>query len=52
MFLKAIRLKEMCNKAVNTCFFLFDYVPDRCKTQKICDDAIDDCLAALKFVPD
>ena len=32
--------------------FLFDYVTDRCKTQKICDESVDDCLAALKFILD
>ena len=25
----------MYNKAVSTCFFLFDYVPDQCKTKKV-----------------
>ena len=49
LFLNA---QQMCNKAVNTCFFLFHSVPDQYKTQKMCDVAADDCLVALKFIPD
>ena len=54
LFLNAIRLKtqDMCNKAVKTCFFLFDSVPHRYKSQKMCDEAIDDYLTALKFIRD
>ena len=26
----------MCNKAVNTCVFAFDFVPECYKTQEIC----------------
>ena len=54
LFLNAIRLKtqDMCNKAVKTCFFLFDSVPHWYKSQKMCDEAIDDYLTALKFIRD
>ena len=31
--------------------FLFDFVPDRYKSQEMCDKAVDDFLPALKFVP-
>ena len=27
----------MCNKAVDRCFFVFDSIPDQCKTQEMCD---------------
>ena len=37
---------------VNTWSFLFDYVPDECKTHDICDKAFDDYMAALKFLAD
>ena len=33
----------MCDKAVNTCFFVFISVPDWYKTQEICDEAVDHC---------
>ena len=49
---KCYKTQEMCNKAVNTCFFIFDSGPDHYKTQKMCDETIDDCLAGLKFIPD
>ena len=42
----------MCYKAVHTCPFAFDSVPDWYKTQEMCDKVVDDCLLALKFVPD
>ena len=42
----------MCNKVIDTCFLLFDSVPDRYKIPKICEEAVDICLAALKFIPD
>ena len=29
--------KIMCNRAVDTCPFVFDFVPDRCSTQYVCD---------------
>ena len=40
MFLIDIRpeyyaTQEMCDKAINTCFFVFTSVPDQCKTQEI-----------------
>ena len=32
--------QEMCNKAVNRCFFVFDYVTDWYETQEICDRVV------------
>ena len=32
--------QEMCNKAVNGCFFVFDSIPDQYKTQEICDSVV------------
>ena len=29
--------QEMCNKAVNRCFFVFDSIPDQDKIQEVCD---------------
>ena len=31
---KCYKTQEMCDKAVDTCHFLFDFVPDRYKTKK------------------
>ena len=41
----------MCVKAVNTYSFVFDYVPDRYKTQRMCNKVVDDYANALEFVP-
>ena len=30
----------MCDKAVDTCPFVYDYNPDEYKTQKMCDKAL------------
>ena len=43
---------KKCDKAVDTCHFLFDSVPGWCKTQEICDKALDVCLPVLKIVHD
>ena len=31
----------MCIRAVNTCSFVFDSIPDRYKTQEMCIKAVD-----------
>ena len=31
---------EMCDKAVITCFTVFDFVPDICKIQEMCDRVV------------
>ena len=49
---KCFMTQEMCNKAVNRCFFEFDSIPDQYKTQEMCDEAVDDSLAILKFISD
>ena len=35
------KTQKMCNRAVNTCSFVFNSVPDQCKTQEMCDKAVD-----------
>ena len=30
--------QEMCDKAVNKCFFVFDSIPDQYKTQEMCNN--------------
>ena len=32
--------QEICNKAVNRCFFVFDSIPDQYKTQEMCDKVV------------
>ena len=39
-------------RAVNTCSFVFNSVPNRCETQEMCDKAVDDNPNALDLVPD
>ena len=38
-------------EAVDTCFFVFNSVPDKYKTQDMSDTTIDDFLPALKLFP-
>ena len=37
---KCYKTQEMCDKAVDTCHFLFDFVPDRYKTQEMNDKVL------------
>ena len=39
----------MCDKAVDTCPFVFDPVPDRYKTPEMFDKAVGACLPPLIF---
>ena len=32
--------QEMCNKAVNRCFFVFDSIPEKRKSQEICNRVV------------
>ena len=32
--------QEMCDKAVNVCFFVFHSIPDRHETQETCDRVV------------
>ena len=32
--------KEMCHRVVHRCFFVFDSLPDKCKTRDICNLAV------------
>ena len=41
--------QEMCDKAVNRCFFVFVSISE---TPKMCDKAVDDSLVALKLIHD
>ena len=34
------KTQEMCDKAVNRCFFVFIYILDWCKTHEMCDRVI------------
>ena len=42
----------MCIRAVETCSFVFDSVPNWYKTQGKYDEAVDDFLPTINFVPD
>ena len=37
---KCYKTQEMCHKAVNSCFFVSDSIPDQYKLQEICDIAV------------
>ena len=39
----------MCDKAVETCSFVFDSVADRYKTHKMCDKAFSNDPLMLKY---
>ena len=42
----------MCDKAVNTCPFLSDCVPDLCINQEVCDKVVSKDPFILKYCPD
>ena len=42
----------MCDKAVDSCPFVFDSIPDWCTTQKICDKAFSEDSFMLKYCLD
>ena len=44
--------REMCIRAVNTCYFLFHSVSSQYMSQEMCDKAVDDHAHSLEFVPD
>ena len=52
MFLNAIRLKKCVIKQHLISVFVFDCIPDQCKTQEMFDVAVDYSLAVLKLIPD
>ena len=41
----------MCDKAVNTCFYVFTSVPDQYKTQKMCNRVIFEDTFMLIYSP-
>ena len=43
------KAKEMCDKAVETCSFVFDSVPDRYKIHEMCDKAFSNDPLMLKY---
>ena len=53
--------QEMCDKAVNRCFFIFDSIPEKnsrntalinIKPKRMCDKAVHDSLTVLKLILD
>ena len=43
---------RMCDKAVNRCFFVFNSIPNRYKTQEMCDRVVSDDLFLIVYCPD
>ena len=41
----------MCNKAVNSYFFLFDSIPDLYKIHEMCDRAVSDVPFMILYCP-
>ena len=44
-----VRFKWMCNKAVDSCLFLFNCVPDCYKIQEMCEKIVSSELYMLKY---
>ena len=44
-------IQEMCNKAVNSNFFLFDSIPDWRKIPEMCDRAVSDYPFLIVYCP-
>ena len=42
----------MCDKAVNTCFFVFDSIPDQYKTQEMYDTVLSKDSSLIVYCPD
>ena len=51
MFLTAINLKKMCDKAVEKDSMMLKFIPDHFKTQKMCEKYIKKSLLATIHVP-
>ena len=45
-------LKECVIEEFTDAFFVFDFIPDKYKTQEMCEEAVGDSWAALKLIPD
>ena len=41
----------MCFRAVYVCFFVFDYIPDKYKTQDICNLAVSLYFLLIVYFP-
>ena len=44
--------QEMCNEAVQSCPWMFEYVPDQFVMQEMCNEAVQRVPWMLKLVPD
>ena len=44
--------QEMCDKAVNICFFVFDFTPDEYKTQEMFDRVVSEDPFFMVYCPD
>ena len=44
--------QEMCDKAMNRCFFVFDSIPDQYKTQEICNTVVSEDPSLIVYCPD
>ena len=44
--------QEMCNKANNGCFFVFDSIPDWYKIEEMCDRVVSKCPFLIVYCPD
>ena len=49
---KCFLTQEMCGKIVNTYFFVFDSIPDWCKTQEVCDRVASEDPFLIVYCPD
>ena len=50
--LNSLRLKKMCDEAVNRCFFVFHSIPDWYKTQEMCDSVVFEYHFLIVYGPD
>ena len=46
------KAQEMCDKAVDTCLFVFDSVPDWYITQELCNKVVSEDPCMLKYCHD
>ena len=43
---------NMCDRAVNRCFFVFHFIPDQYKSQEMCDTVVFDDPVLIVYYPD
>ena len=51
-FLPCFMIPEMCDKAINGCFFVFNSIPDQYKTQEMCDKVVSEAPFLIVYCPD